>query len=412
MRIVNFGSCNVDHVYKMEDHIVKVGETLSCCDLSFFEGGKGLNQSVAISRAGAKVYHAGCIGRDGQMLADLLERSGVDISYVQRVDASNGHAVIQVDPAGNNSIFIYPGTNGMIYEEYIDRVLEDFCTGDILLLQNETSNVKYIIDKAHEKGLSIVFNPSPFNEVISSIDLNKVTYLMINEVEGEALTGSDDPDRIISDLSEKYPQMRVILTLGHRGSVYYDREHKIVQSAYSVLSVDSTAAGDTFTGYFVAGIAGGKTVAEALRFASAAASLSVSKLGAAPSIPLAGEVKKALNWMVPIVFDAKEEQRKRINDYVDKSLRCVTLQDIADHLKYSKNYTGALIKRLMGMNYIEYLHSKRCARAEELLKSTDKSINDILSEIGYENGSFFRKKFKERYGSNPLEYRKQQQEDK
>lgn len=405
MKIVNFGSCNVDHVYRMEDHIVRVGETLSCTSLAFYAGGKGLNQSIAIARAGANVYHAGCIGNDGQMLADLLVNSGVDISYVQRADTNNGHAIIQVDLQGNNSIFIYPGTNGMIYEEYVDEVLKDFDQGDILVLQNEISNVKYIIDKAYEKKIDIVFNPSPFNEVISTIDLNKVAYLMINEVEGKEITGSDEPDEIITLLNNKYPDTRVILTLGYKGSVYYDGKVKISQPAYTVVAVDSTAAGDTFTGYFVAGLSRGNEVEQALKLASAAAALSVSKPGAAPSIPLVGEVKKAFQYLIPIILTNDGMLKEKINNYIESHLKDTSLKGLALHLGYSSNYMGNAVKRLMGMTYIEYVHTKRCMEARELLVNTDMSIKDIMTEIGYENSSFFRAKFKEKYGCNPLEYR-------
>ena len=150
MKILNFGSCNIDYVYSI-DHIVRVGETQSTNRLDIFPGGKGLNQSIAIARAGAKVYHAGCVGYDGDMLTELLSDSGVDISYVRTTDIKNGHAIIQVDSNGNNSIFLYGGSNDMVTEEYIDSVLEHFEAGDILLLQNEISNVEYIIKKASKK---------------------------------------------------------------------------------------------------------------------------------------------------------------------------------------------------------------------------------------------------------------------
>ena len=102
MKILNFGSCNIDYVYSL-DHIVKIGETQTTHRLETFPGGKGLNQSVALAKAGAKVYHAGCVGKDGEMLADTLAKNGVDISYLQTVDAKNGHAVIQVSDKGENS---------------------------------------------------------------------------------------------------------------------------------------------------------------------------------------------------------------------------------------------------------------------------------------------------------------------
>ena len=136
MKILNYGSCNIDYVYAL-DHILKVGETLVADKLSIFPGGKGLNQSIAIARAGAPVYHAGCVGSDGDFLIELMSESGVDTSYIKRVNEKNGHAIIEVSRKGDNSIFIYAGSNGMIEKADIDRVLSDFSSGDILLLQND-----------------------------------------------------------------------------------------------------------------------------------------------------------------------------------------------------------------------------------------------------------------------------------
>ena len=152
MKIVNFGSCNIDIVYRLE-HIVRTGETMSTRSCELYPGGKGLNQSIAMARAGAQVYHAGCVGADADMLTELLVSSGVDVSYLQRSEAKNGHAIIQVDDTGNNSIFIHAGTNGMVYCEYIDSVLADFSQGDMLVLQNEISNVEYIIKQAYQKNM-------------------------------------------------------------------------------------------------------------------------------------------------------------------------------------------------------------------------------------------------------------------
>ena len=168
MKIVNFGSCNIDYVYSL-DHIVNVGETETTYKLETFAGGKGLNQSIALARAGAKVYHAGCIGEAGEMLREIMSDSGVDLSYIKNTTTKNGHAIIQVSAKGDNSIFIYPGSNAEVSKDYIDSVLEDFEKGDILLLQNEISNVNYIIEKAYEKQMQIILNPSPINEKINEI---------------------------------------------------------------------------------------------------------------------------------------------------------------------------------------------------------------------------------------------------
>ncbi|MBQ8407276.1 MAG: ribokinase [Clostridia bacterium] len=289
MKILNFGSCNIDYVYAI-DHIVRVGETETTERMDVFPGGKGLNQSIAVARAGAQIWHAGCVGNDGTMLTELLEASGVDLSYMKTVDAKNGHAIIQVSAKGENSIFLYPGSNEMVTKEYVDEVLTHFACGDILLLQNEISNVEYIIRRAYEKQMQIVFNPSPINEKIAEIDLGMISYLILNEVEAGEITHCDNPDESLAYFKKNYPSLKIMLTLGEKGCVYMDTETEVWQSAFKVKAVDTTAAGDTFTGYFVAGIAQGDAYAEILKIASAASAIAVSKNGAAPSIPQRAEV--------------------------------------------------------------------------------------------------------------------------
>ena len=170
MKILNFGSCNVDYVYSL-DHIVRVGETEATFGREVFAGGKGLNQSIATARAGATVYHAGCIGFDGEMLKDILSESGVDVSYLRTVDAPNGHAVIQVSAKGENSIFLYGGSNEMVSESFVDEVLRGFETGDMIILQNEINDVDYIVRRAYGKGMSVILNPSPFNDIITKSNI-------------------------------------------------------------------------------------------------------------------------------------------------------------------------------------------------------------------------------------------------
>lgn len=293
MKIINFGSCNIDYVYSL-NHIVLPGETESSSNMEIFPGGKGLNQSIAAARAGADVYHAGCIGEDGQLLIDVLRESGVKLSYISLVNGKNGHAIIQLALDGENSIFLYPGSNQQFTTDYIDEVLSSFSEGDIVMLQNEINLVDYIVEKACERGLEIVLNPSPFNEIIATIDLNKVSYLVLNEVEARGFTGSDCAKESLKYFKENYPSLNVMLTLGGQGCIYMDEKEQITHHAFKVDVVDTTAAGDTFTGYFVAGLAAGENMQEILRVSSASAALAVSKKGAAPSIPYREEVLHAL----------------------------------------------------------------------------------------------------------------------
>ena len=408
MKILNFGSCNLDFVYSL-DHIVRVGETESTTGMEIFPGGKGLNQSIALARAGMQVYHAGCVGSDGDMLLELLQSSGVDVSHVARVDSKNGHAIIQVSTKGENSIFLYPGSNEMVTGEMVDEVLSHFAADDLLLLQNEISNVDAIVKKAHERGMRIIFNPSPINERIAHIDFGMLSYLILNEVEAREIGGGETPEENLCYLRRTYPNLRVVLTLGEEGSVYADSLCEVRQAAFSVPVVDTTAAGDTFTGFFVAEIAKKSTPKEALRMASAAAALAVSRKGAAPSIPVYAEVIEAQKTLKSNSHAHKDETlRRQIEDYLAANVKTASLQGLAADLGYSAVYTGALVKRLTGSSFSKLLQSKKCSVAADLLVRTERSVAEIIRDVGYENESFFRKLFEEKYGKKPLEFRKKE----
>ncbi len=293
MKILNFGSCNIDIVYTV-DHIVRPGETISVDNIETFVGGKGLNQSVALANAGAKVYHAGCIGSDGAILSDFMQSAGVDLTYLRVADIKTGQATIQVDKNGENAIFLYAGANHAITEKYVDSVLSNFAEGDFLLLQNEINNIDYIIDKAYERGMKIFFNPAPFNKIAAGIDLNKLYCIIPNEIESSGYTGREDYNAFVELIKNSYPNLRAVVTLGKRGCVYIDEENILYQSAFNVEAVDTTAAGDTFVGYFIAQISAGKSVKEAIKTACAASAVTVSRKGAAPSIPIIDEVERCM----------------------------------------------------------------------------------------------------------------------
>lgn len=406
MKILNFGSCNIDFVYSM-NHIVTIGETATAYNLELFPGGKGLNQSIAAARAGAEVFHAGCIGEDGEILKDILINSGVNTSFLKEVNVKNGHAIIQVSDDGDNSIFIYPGSNNMITRDFVDLVLDSFLGDDILLLQNEINDIEYIIEKAHEKGMCVVFNPSPINETISKIDLGKLCYLILNEVEAKAITGVADVEGQLVYLERNYPKLSVILTLGKKGSVMLKSNKVLRQEAYKVNAVDTTAAGDTFTGYFVSGIASGIDEKRALMLASTASAISVSRKGAAPSIPIMEEVLQMVGTLEPNKTENKLDSfTSRLEEYVDGNLKSANIKDLANIFGYSSIYMGSLIKKTLGKTFTAYLQERRCSVAAKLLVNTDMSVGEIISHVGYENENFFRKKFSEHYGANPFEYRK------
>ncbi|NLV33369.1 MAG: ribokinase [Clostridiaceae bacterium] len=294
MRILNIGSMNIDYVYKVE-HIVSEGETQNVLLVETNVGGKGLNQSVAATRAGGTVFHAGMIGKEGKILVDFLKKSEVDISLVSLCEKDQGHAVIQVDKQGRNSILVYGGSNKMITKEYIDKVLEEFSSEDILMVNNEVSEAEYMLKKAHEKKMKTVFNASPIDNILFNMDLNNVTYLVVNESEGEALSGEKEPKMMLESILHKYHDIRIILTLGPDGSMYRDKEKTIYQESYKVEVKDTTAAGDTFMGYFTAGIAKGLKAEDCMKMASMAAAIAVTKHGAAETIPYITLVNKELN---------------------------------------------------------------------------------------------------------------------
>lgn len=289
MKVLNFGSLNLDHVYQV-DHMVSPGETLASAELNVFCGGKGLNQSIALAKAGAAVYHAGCIGEDGEVLRKTLTEEGVQTDYLKTLPGKTGHAIIQVDKTGQNCILLYGGANRAMTESYIDSVLQHFEKGDILLLQNEINLLDYIIDRAYERGMTIVLNPSPYDENLAACDLNKISIFLINEVEGFQITGESEPDAILAAFSARYPSAKVVLTLGSAGSVYQDAELQHRQEIYKVSAVDTTAAGDTFTGYFIASMLEGADIKECMNLAAKASAIAVTRPGAAPSIPRREEV--------------------------------------------------------------------------------------------------------------------------
>lgn len=292
MKILNLGSLNIDKVYSIP-HFVTSGETISSTKMETFCGGKGLNQSIALARAGADVYHAGAIGTDGEMLRQQLETAGVDTQYLQVLDTVTGHAIIQLTPEGKNCIIISAGANGEISREYIDCILAEFEAGDLILLQNETNNVAYAMRQAKVREMKIAFNASPMDEKLMQYPLELVDYFLINEIEGALLAGlpvSESADEILGCLSEKFPKATIVLTIGENGVLLSAGGQVLRHGIYRVKAVDTTAAGDTFCGFFLASAAAGIAPKTCLERASMASAIAVSRMGAAASIPTAAEV--------------------------------------------------------------------------------------------------------------------------
>lgn len=292
MKVLNFGSLNYDYVYKV-DHVITPGETMDSFSMETHFGGKGLNQSIALSRAGVPVQHAGMVGEDGQGFLDLCARSGVDTSLVRMVPGKSGHTIIQLDKNAQNCILLYGGSNRMITKEYVDEVFSGFGEGDIVLLQNEVNEMPYIIDTAYGKGMRIVLNPSPFNDALLACDMHKIAVFLLNEIEGGQISGETEPEKILDKMMEKFPGAQVVLTLGSDGVVYRDKNGTCRQGIFKVKPVDTTAAGDTFTGYFIASMMNDLPIPETLKRCAKASAIAVSRMGAADSIPTAQEVEES-----------------------------------------------------------------------------------------------------------------------
>ena len=293
MKLLDFGSLNIDHTYQLP-HLVRPGETLASDSYHKSEGGKGFNQAVALAKAGQEVYLAGAIGQDGLFLRDYLQELGVHTEHLCVLDAPTGHAMIQLDTEGQNCIILFGGTNGMITEAMIDEVLADFGAGDYLLLQNEISHVDSILRAAHAKGMHIILNPSPMSPELLTWPLELVEWFILNEIEGADITGKTQPEEMLDELLRRYPACHVVLTLGERGSVYADAAQRIDQSIVTAHTVDTTAAGDTFTGYFIHALLQGEAIQQALKTAACASAITVSRPGAGRSIPAAEEVQAAM----------------------------------------------------------------------------------------------------------------------
>jgi ribokinase len=283
MRIINFGSLNIDHVYKV-DHISRPGETIASTSYTIFAGGKGANQSVAIARAGGNVLHAGKIGRDGLWMVQNMELLGVDVSNIIIDDQPTGHAVIQVDKNGQNSIVICGGTNRKITTPEIDRIIGLAAADDIVLVQNEINNIPYVFEAAAKRKLPLCFNPAPMAPEVKGYPLDKVSIFIINQTEGAEITGGQGVQDICTRMVEKFPQATVILTLGAEGAMFARGSERTSVAGKKVTAVDTTGAGDTFIGFFLSNYAQGKPVRDCMEKANEAAAISVTQPGATASI--------------------------------------------------------------------------------------------------------------------------------
>jgi len=293
-RVLCFGSLNLDYVYSVE-HFAKPGETVSADAFAVFEGGKGLNQAVAAALAGSEVSMAGAVGDDGRRLVDALRALGADTSFVSVKPGRTGHAIIEKEDSGANRIIIYGGANFKIDEDDARKAVGAFSRGDFIMLQNEINLTPFVMTEAKKRGMRVVFNPSPVTRELMSYPLEAVDIFILNEIEISAFSDKTDYRDALDDMCGKFPHAEVVLTVGRDGSYYCGTDCGLCHvAAYDVEAVDTTAAGDTFTGYLVSSLAGGSSMEAAVQRATAAAALAVMKNGAMPSIPCRDSVDK---WM-------------------------------------------------------------------------------------------------------------------
>ena len=288
MAIWNLGSINADMIYDMP-HLPQAGETLAARGMARFLGGKGANMSVAAARAAAHVCHIGAVGADGRWAVERLLEYGVDTRFIREVDAPTGHAIVAVDQKGENQIILFPGANRAIPPELVTVSLGLAASGDTVLMQNETSMQKETAEGAAARGLRVCYAAAPFDADAVTAVLPYLDLLILNAVEAAQLrdaTGQGPADLPVRD---------VIVTLGADGSQWFDnanaREARF--NAVKVTPVDTTGAGDTFTGYLLAGLDRGQPMEQAISLATRAAAIMVTRRGTADVIPDLKDIEDA-----------------------------------------------------------------------------------------------------------------------
>ncbi|WP_298851347.1 ribokinase [uncultured Ruegeria sp.] len=287
MTIWNLGSINADMVYDLP-HLPAPGETLAAHGLDRFLGGKGANMSVAAARAGSRVSHIGAVGPDGRWAKDRLTEYGVDTRYIADAEVPTGHAIIAVDTEGENLIILYPGANHAVDVSHLGQALASANTGDLLILQNETNAQVEAAQLGHQLGLTVCYAAAPFQAQTVKAVLPYLDFLILNEIEAEQLR--QETGLSAADL----PVRHVIVTLGSKGARYLQQGSDPVEfAAHKVQAVDTTGAGDTFTGYVLAGMDRGMPMEQAILQANRAAALMVTRHGTADVIPDLREVRDA-----------------------------------------------------------------------------------------------------------------------
>ena len=278
MAIFNLGSINIDYVYRL-DSLPLAGETVAAQGFMVGLGGKGANQSIAIAKAGGNVRHIGAVGDGAQWATAKMREAGVDVSEVKTVEAPTGHAIINVDSAAENAIVLLEGANGTIAKDQINAALDTAVEGDWLLLQNETNNGPYAAQSAQARGMKVAYSAAPFSKEAVSEILPFADLLAVNEIEDEAIRAE------LPEAAALLSKILVLVTKGAAGAECIDGTTITKVTAFKVTPVDTTGAGDTFLGYFLASLDNNASMEQALKRATAASAIQVTREGAADAIP-------------------------------------------------------------------------------------------------------------------------------
>lgn len=285
MTIWNLGSINADIVYSVP-HIPVPGETLASTKREQFLGGKGANMSVAAARAAAQVRHIGAVGKDGKELVQRLMEYGVDTRNISVIDTETAQAIIMVDTHGENAIVLHPGANHEIPQAVLQSALSEAETGDWLVMQNETNLQRTAAEMGKKLGLKVAYAAAPFSAERVQAVLPYLDFLILNAVEAAQL---EEETGLTPD---KLPVTDVIVTLGADGADWYGRSAKEHFDSIKVTPVDTTGAGDTFTGYVLACLDRGLPMGQAIHTATKAGALMVTRHGTADVIPDLLEVQE------------------------------------------------------------------------------------------------------------------------
>lgn len=300
-KIAVVGSSNTDMIMQM-DHIPVPGETIIGGAFSMAAGGKGANQAVAAARAGGQVTFIARVGRDmfGDKAVEGFQADGIEVKYVLRDEqAASGVALIFVAADGENSIGVASGANGRLSAEDVRNAREAITAADVLIMQLETplETVTEAANIAAQAGVQVILDPAPAQPLGDEL-LKNISILTPNESEAELLTGIKVDDQAGAEKAADALLARgvdtILITLGARGTLLADKKGKQMVEAFKVKAVDTTAAGDVFNGSLAVALAQGKSLPEAIRWANAAAALSVTKLGAQPSAPKRTEIEDFL----------------------------------------------------------------------------------------------------------------------